>query len=125
MAWTARFTGTDAPQAQADRINVLLSDTAVVIELPQPCVVNLRGAEFEKPREGFQGALILVRLKQPVLNARVDAAGDDALDLQALACKEVLIVTVATVRSDATCVPQKGDSKGRAEAKTAAGDLQE
>ena len=49
-----------------------------------------------------------MHLKQPVLNARVNAGGDDALDLHALACREVLLITVAIVRGDAPGVPQGG-----------------
>ena len=52
-----------------------------------------------------------MHLKQPLLNARVDAGGDDALDLHAFACKGVLTVSVAVVRSDAAGVPQRGSGQ--------------
>ena len=39
-----------------------------------------------------------MHLKQPVLNARVNAGGDDALDVHAHACKGVLFVTVIIFR---------------------------
>ena len=75
------------------------------VERPHPGVVNLRGAEFDKPCVSSPGALALMHLKQPVLNARVIAGGDDAPDFH---CKGVLIVAVAIVRGDAAGVPQGG-----------------
>ena len=48
---------------------------------PQPSVVNLSGAELDKPRV----ALALVHLEQALLDARVDIGGDDAVHFHALA----------------------------------------
>ena len=53
------FVGRGAPQAQADRVNVLLGlhhGAVMEVELPQPGVVNLRGAELQKPHVGAPGA---------------------------------------------------------------------
>ena len=69
-------------------------------------MVDLHGAVFGEPRVSTPEALVLMHLKQQVLNARVNAGGDDALDLHALACTGVLLVTVAIVGSDAAGVPQ-------------------
>ena len=82
------FAGPGAPQAQADRINVLLRlehGSVVRVEAPHPGVTDLRVAKFQ-PRVGAPGALVLV-LEQPVLDAHVNAGGGDAVDLRALACK--------------------------------------
>ena len=57
------------------------------VEPPQPC-----GAEFDKPRVTSPGALALMHLKQPVLNARVN--------FTRLRRGAVLFVTVAIVRGD-------------------------
>ena len=42
---------------------------------------------FDKPRVSSPEALTLMHLEQPVLDARVNAGGDEALDFLALACK--------------------------------------
>ena len=67
------FAGPNAPQAQADRINVLLRlEHGSVMEgdPPQPGVVNLSGTEFGEPP---QEPSFSMHLTQPVLNARVNA----------------------------------------------------
>ena len=51
------FAGPCAPQAQVDRINILLGlehGSVMVVEPPQPGVVNLRVAEFGEPRVTLQ-----------------------------------------------------------------------
>ena len=73
------FAGPGAPQAQADRGNVLLGlhhGAVMGIELPHPGVVNLRVAELQKPRVGAPGAIVLVHLEQLLMDARVHAGGD-------------------------------------------------
>ena len=55
------------------------------VEPPQPGVVDLRVAEFAKPRVSTPRALVFMRLKQSVMDARVHAGCDDALNLHALA----------------------------------------
>ena len=69
-------------------------------------MIDLRVAEFSEPGATVPGALILVHLEQPLLNARVNVAGDEALNLHALAGKRVLVVATTIVRSDAVGVPQ-------------------
>ena len=73
------------------------------VEPPQRGVINLRIAEFGDPRVSTPGALVLMHLKQPLLDTRVNADGDEALDL--LACKCVLVVAVTIVGCDVG-VPQ-------------------
>ena len=60
-------------------------------------MINLRGAEFDKPRVSPSGTLALMHLEQSVLNACVNANSGDALDVHTFACEEVLVV-VAIVR---------------------------
>ena len=50
------FAGPGGPQAQADRLQ---HRSVVGVEPPQPGGVNLRGAEFDKPRVSSPGALAL------------------------------------------------------------------
>ena len=76
------------------------------VEAPHPCVIELCFTEFQQSRVSPPGALVLMHLKQPVMDARVNAGGDDALDFHAVACKGVLIVAVDIVGSDAAGVPQ-------------------
>ena len=49
-----------------------------------------------------------MHLKQPLLDARVNAGGDEALDLRALACKVVLVVAVTIVGGGAAGVQRWG-----------------
>ena len=72
----------------------------------QPGVVHLSGVELDMPRVGLQRALTLVHLEQTLLNARVNAGGDEALNLHALARKGVLVVTVTVIRGDTPGVSQ-------------------
>ena len=102
-----------AGPSAAQRVNILLrhQDGSVVgIEAAERSAINLRGAEFSKPRVSPPRVLALVHLKQSLPNARVDA-GDVPLDFHALACKEVLIVVVTIIRGDATGVAQRGSGQ--------------
>ena len=86
VRWAQRTPNAGEPSRRAPQAPVRV---AVRIEPPQPGVVDLRGAEFGKPRVcPLPRTLALVRLMQPLPNARVDAGGDNALD----------IATVTTVR---------------------------
>ena len=60
------------------------------------------------PSSSTPRAFALVHLEQPLLDARVNAGGDDSLDFHAFAREEVLVVAVTIVRGDATGVPQGG-----------------
>ena len=79
MAGSTRhwFKGPGAAQTQANQINVLFRlehGPVVRVEAPHPGVIDLRVAEFQKPRVGAPGAIVLVHLEQPVMDARVQAA---------------------------------------------------
>ena len=50
---------------------------------------------------------MLVHLKEPLMDARVHASGEESLDLQAFTRQEMLIVSVTTVKSDAASVPER------------------
>ena len=71
-------------------------------------MIHVRGAELDTPCVSFPRAIALVHLEQALLHARVNAGGDDALDLHALARQRVLVVTVSVVRGDALGVPLGG-----------------
>ena len=68
------FAGAHPAQPRADWVNTLftLLGAVVRVEPPQPSVVNLSGAELEKPRVGRPRALAVVHLEQALLDARVD-----------------------------------------------------
>ena len=72
-------------------------------------MVDFLGAEFDKPRVGS-----LVHVKQSVMDARVHAGRDNALDLRTLACEGGLVVAIATVGSDVASVSQGGGWADRA-----------
>ena len=67
------------------------------VEPPQPRVIHVHGAELGKPRVGPTRALALMHLEQNLLYAPVDAGGDDALNLHALARNTVLVVSVSVM----------------------------
>ena len=56
---------------------------------------------------GLPGALVLMHLKQPVMDARVHASGNEGQDLQASARQGMFIVSIAIVGSDAASVPER------------------
>ena len=53
------------------------------------------------------GALTLVHLKQPLMDTRVRAGGDESLDLHAFARQVMFVVSITIVRSDAASVPER------------------
>ena len=70
-------------------------------------MVHVRGAELDKPRVS---PLALVHLEQALLYARVNAGGDSAPDLHALARQRMLVV-VTVIGSDAPGVSQRGSGQ--------------
>ena len=100
------FAGPGAPRHR--RTESTYSSGLMGVELPHPGVVNLRGAQLQKPRVGAPGPLVPVHLEQLLMDARVHAGGDWGLDLQGLACQGVLVVSITIVQSDAAGVPQRG-----------------
>ena len=78
-----RFTGSGAAQEQSYRVNVLhrLQHSSMMrVEAPQPGVIDLCVAKFQQLRVSPPGALVLVHLKQPLMDARIHASGDESLD---------------------------------------------
>ena len=69
--------------------------------MPHPGVIDLRVAEFSEAGVSAPGVLVLVHPEQSQLDARVIVAGDEALNLHALAGKRVLVVAINIVRGDA------------------------
>ena len=62
------------------------------VQAPHPRVIEL----------GLQRALLLVHPAQAQLHARVNASGDEGLDLQTFPGQEVLVVPITIVWSDAS-----------------------
>ena len=94
--------------AQANRVNVLVRlghSSMTRVEAPPPCVINLSVTEFQQSRVSPQ-ELILVHLKQHLMDTRVRAGGDESLDLHAFA-RQVMFVSITIVRSDAASVPER------------------
>ena len=105
------FAWPSAAQAQADRVNVLcgLHHGAVMrVQVPHPRVIDLGVPKFLQSRTSPPGALLLVHLEQAWLHARVDASGDEGLDLQPFPDQGVLVVPVTIVWSDASRVSKRG-----------------
>ena len=99
-----RFHGPSTAQAEADRVNVLISiqgRAMARVEPPQPRVIHIRVAKLSEARACGPGSLTLMHLQQALTNARVNVRGNDALNLGALARVRVFFVTIAVVRRDA------------------------
>ena len=69
-------------------------------------MINLSVTKFQQSRVSSPGALSLVHLKQPLMDTRLHAPGDESLDLHAFARLGVLVVSIAIVQSDAASVPE-------------------
>ena len=82
----------------------------VWVPAPHPRVINLGVSKF------LQGARALQEpsfscIWSAKVHARVHASGDEGLDLQAFPGQGMLVVSVATVRSDAPSVPEGGNGQ--------------
>ena len=73
-----------------------------------PHVIDPSVAKFLQSRASPPGALLLMRLEQASMYARVHTSGDEGLDLQAFASQGVLVVPIAIIRGDASSVPKGG-----------------
>ena len=98
------FRGPSTAQAEADRVNILVSiqgRAMAWVEPPQPRVIHIGVAKLSEARACGPGSLTLMHLQQALTNARVNVRGDDALNLGALARVRVFFVSIAVVRRDA------------------------